>query len=311
MKKERKSQAILLSKRSNVFYLEHARVMQKDDRVLYFLEDGQPIEKAFGIPDKNTAFLLLGKGTSITDAAVRKLAESNVVIGFCGSGGSPLFGALDLAFMTPEDCYRPTQYAQAWLEKWMDEGKRVQLAKVFIEKRIRWTIEAWVKQGLTIPPETIRKLREVTARPSSGIPELLSAEGAWAKSLYAYLAQLHGMSGFSRDEGQRRKDGAINLANSFLDHGNYIAYGYAATALHGLGIPYCFPIIHGKTRRGALVFDVADLIKDGLVMPMAFVAAKNSELDQQFRQKLIGRSQEWEVLDELMTFIKEVCALKH
>jgi CRISPR-associated protein Cas1 len=29
--------------------------------------------------------------------------------------------------------------------------------------------------------------------------------------------------------------------------------------------------MHGKTRRGALVFDVADLVKDALILPWSFV----------------------------------------
>jgi len=31
--------------------------------------------------------------------------------------------------------------------------------------------------------------------------------------------------------------------------------------------------LHGKTRRGELVFDIADLIKDVYVMPLAFLSA--------------------------------------
>jgi CRISPR/Cas system-associated endonuclease Cas1 len=32
--------------------------------------------------------------------------------------------------------------------------------------------------------------------------------------------------------------------------------------------------MHGKTHRGALVFDIADLIKDAIVLPWAFISAK-------------------------------------
>ena len=53
-----------LSKRANVFYLEHARVVQQDDRIVYLTQDGGEFEQMFNIPERNTAFLLLGKGTS-------------------------------------------------------------------------------------------------------------------------------------------------------------------------------------------------------------------------------------------------------
>lgn len=75
-----------LSKRANVFYLEHARVVQQDDRIVYLTQDGGEFEQMFNIPERNTAFLLLGKGTSITDAAMRRMAASNVMVGFCRNG---------------------------------------------------------------------------------------------------------------------------------------------------------------------------------------------------------------------------------
>lgn len=41
-----------------------------------------------------------------------------------------------------------------------------------------------------------------------------------------------------------------------------------------LAIPYAFSVRHGETRRGALVFDVADMLKDGLLLPLALLSAK-------------------------------------
>jgi hypothetical protein len=57
------------------------------------------------------------------------------------------------------------------------------------------------------------------------------------------------------------------------DHGNYLAYGLGATATWVLGLPHGLAVLHGKTRRGGLVFDVADLVKDALVLPQAFLSA--------------------------------------
>jgi len=87
-----KGLAVLLSKRANVFYLEYCRVQEQDDRVVYVTQTGKDVESIFNIPEKNTAFLLLGTGTSITQSAIRKLAESHVMVGFCGGGGTPRFG---------------------------------------------------------------------------------------------------------------------------------------------------------------------------------------------------------------------------
>ncbi len=80
--------AILHSKRANIYYLEKCRVMQKDGRVLYLVE--ADVEKQYwNISIANTTCILLGTGTSITQAAVRMLATAGVLIGFSGSGGTP------------------------------------------------------------------------------------------------------------------------------------------------------------------------------------------------------------------------------
>ncbi|VFS49367.1 CRISPR-associated endonuclease Cas1, subtype I-F/YPEST [Budvicia aquatica] len=42
-------------------------------------------------PIANTTSILLGTGTSITQAAVRELAKAGVLLGFCGGGGTRCF----------------------------------------------------------------------------------------------------------------------------------------------------------------------------------------------------------------------------
>lgn len=45
--------------------------------------------------------------------------------------------------------------------------------------------------------------------------------------------------------------------------------------------------MHGKTRRGALVFDIADLIKDSIILPTALICAKNNFSESEFRNKVL------------------------
>ena len=304
--------AVMLSKRANVFYLEHARVLQKDDRVVYLTERGDEIERFFNIPEKNTAFLLLGKGTSITDAAARKLAESNVIVGFCGSGGSPLFGMVDVAFMTPQSEYRPTQYMQAWVRAWFDEAKRLDLGRQLMRHRVeiirkRWKRDAeLLRKGVDLPEMALATFETAVAQAASG-QDLLLGEAAFAKALYRALAQAYRLSEFTREEGKGAKETKADRVNGFLDHGNYIAYGFAAVTLNGLGISFSLPLLHGKTRRGALVFDIADLIKDAYVMPHAFSCGAAGIGQTEFRQGLIETLQDDEVLDEMFRIVEALC----
>lgn len=310
MKKTMKPRAVLLSKRANVFYLEHVRVMQKDGRVMYLTDTGADVEQFFNIPERNTALLLLGKGSSLTDAAARKLADSNVIVGFCGSGGSPLFCATDLTFLVPQSEYRPTEYMQSWMRLWLDDAQRLTVAKQMLCTRSAWVLAAWDRE----PELAKRKVRlddalfrwfEQGIEQATTTPELLALEGAWAKRLYAKLAEGFRLSGFKREEGKDGGLGKEDVVNSFLDHGNYLAYGYAAVVLNGLGISFALPLLHGKTRRGGLVFDVADLVKDAYVMPLAFMRGGAGVQHQVFRDELIERFQTDEILDKLFTFVAE------
>lgn len=302
-KQKQKPLGVMMSARANVFYLQHAKVCQDGDRVVYLSREGN-LDRVFNIPEKNTAFILLGKGTSITDAAARKLADAGVLVGFCGSGGSPLFSSVSHVFLEHHSEYRPTEYMQAWIGIWMDEDSRLSLAKQFLLSRIEWTKEFWLKIEQIQVSDSLIDVFKNRISVSKNTMELLTSEAEWAKGLYAQLARHYKVSDFVRREGDGAKSDKVQLINSLLDHGNYIAYGYAGTVLSTLGISYAFPLLHGKTRRGALVFDVADLFKDGIVMMLAFKLGSKGITDQDFRGILIEQSWEMRLLDKLFDLIK-------
>ena len=63
--------------------------------------------------------------------------------------------------------------------------------------------------------------------------------------------------------------------------------------------------MHGKTRRGALVFDVADLIKDALVLPWAFISARYNHKDRDFRQRCLLAFTKHKALDFMFNQVKQ------
>lgn len=136
--------AILHSKRANLYYLEHCRVMQKDGRVLY-LTEGKNENQYWNIPIANTTVIMLGTGTSITQAAMRMLASAGVLVGFTGGGGTPLFMGCEIEWMTPQSEYRPTEYMQGWMKFWFDDAKRLDVAKQFQLARIEFIKKIWGK----------------------------------------------------------------------------------------------------------------------------------------------------------------------
>jgi len=300
--------SILHSKRANLYYLEHCRVMQKDGRVLYLTEEKNE-NQYWNIPIANTTVILLGTGTSITQAAMRMLATAGVLIGFCGGGGTPLLMANEIEWLSPQSEYRPTEYVQGWMSFWFDENKRLLAAKQFQTARIEFLKTVWSKdkdlmlEGFSLEDNSLLQALSVSENrinSAQAVGELLQIEALLTKQLYKFAATQTQCSDFMRDH-----DGP-DAANAFLNHGNYLAYGLGATTLWVLGIPHGFAVMHGKTRRGALVFDVADLIKDTLILPWAFICAKEKSTEQEFRQQCLQNFTKHQALDYMFEQVKDV-----
>jgi len=306
--------SILHSKRANMYYLEYCRVMQKDGRVLYLTEANTNKSNEnhyYNIPIANTTVLLLGNGTSITQAAMRMLAQAGVLVGFSGGGGTPLFMANDaeqaIEWFTPQSEYRPTEYLQGWLSFWFDDEKRLIAAKMIQSARIEYLTKTWQKDkdlkqngfnldGIAMALNTFNQ-RTANATKQH---ELLLTEAQLTKALYKFAANA------TQTESFKRQHVSTDLANDFLNHGNYLAYGLAASCLWVLGIPHGFAVMHGKTRRGALIFDIADLIKDAIVLPWAFICAKENATEQEFRQQTLQAFTDNKTLDFMFDKVKEI-----
>jgi len=303
--------AILHSKRANIYYLEMCRVMQKDGRVLYITEESKE-KQYWNIPIANTTVILLGTGTSITQAAMRMLASAGVLVGFCGGGGTPLFSGTAIEWLSPQSEYRPTEYVQGWMSFWFDEHMRLHVAKQFQQLRVSYMQKVWGKdsdlkaEGFRLDDADIDKaLSQFSACIASclNVTQLLLIEAKFTKQLYKIAASRTKMSGFVRNH--EKVGGNMDDANAFLNHGNYLAYGLAASTLWVLGIPHGFAVMHGKTRRGALVFDVADLIKDTLILPWAFICAKEGATEQEFRQQCLQNFSTHKALDFMFDTVKD------
>ena len=305
---------ILHSKRANLYYLEHCRVLVNGGRVEYVTDEGSR-SMYWNIPIANTTSIMLGTGTSVTQAAMRELAKAGVIVGFCGGGGTPLFSAnevdVEMAWFAPQSEYRPTEYLQAWVRFWFDDAKRLEAAKAFQRVRLDYIGKYWtnsrtladsgfqVSESVLLEALESSRLRLDSAEDNTA---LLTEEARLTKRLFKLAVNAVSYGEFTR----AKRGSGTDPANRFLDHGNYLAYGLGATATWVLGLPHGLAILHGKTRRGGLVFDVADLVKDALVLPQAFISAMRGDDEQTFRQACIERFAQTEALDFMIDTIKAV-----
>lgn len=305
---------ILHSKRANMYYLQHCRVLVNDGRVEYVTDEGKQ-SLYWNIPIANTTSILLGTGTSITQAAMRELAKAGVLVGFCGGHGAPLFASteveVEVAWLTSQSEYRPTEYLQHWVSFWFDDGKRLQAAKRLQMARLGMLELHWHK---LIDDEKVEfncaksSLENILEKFRGGIEQaqstgqLLAQEAVLTKALYKIACNAVDYGEFTR----AKRGVGIDLANRFLDHGNYLAYGLGATATWVIGLPHGLAVMHGKTRRGGLVFDAADVIKDALVLPQAFVSAMAGESEQEFRQHCLQRFHKANTLDVMIEQLQAI-----
>ena len=304
---------ILHSARANIYYLEHCRVLVNGGRVEYVTDAGKR-SLYWNIPIANTTSILLGTGTSITQAAMRELAKAGVLVGFCGGGGTPLFSAnevdVEVAWLTPQSEYRPTEYLQAWVQFWFDDAWRLHAAKQLQTLRLQrllsqWNTRALREAGFAVDATRLQALVQQFQASIATAPDvtaLLTDEARLTKALFKLAVDATGYGDFTR----AKRGTGTDPANRFLDHGNYLAYGLGATAAWVLGLPHGLAVLHGKTRRGGLVFDAADLVKDAVILPQAFLAAMRGDDEQQFRRQCIEALTRSESLDFIIDSLKDM-----
>lgn len=297
---------ILHSKRANIYYLEHCRVLLNGGRVEYVTDQGKE-SLYWNIPIANTSCLLLGSGTSVTQAAMRELAKAGVMVGFCSGGGTPLFNGTEAEigceFFSPQSEYRPVEYLQKWCQFWFDDDRRLQVAKNLQCYRLRVLQQTWDKFDWDFSKEKLTALVQQYEQEFLNSPNsmaLLATEGRLTTKLYALANQA------TENDLFFKRESGTTPANQFLDHGNYLAYGLGATACWVLGLPHGLAVLHGKTRRGGLVFDAADIIKDGMILPQAFISAQNGDSEKEFRTACINNLVKFEALDIIIETLKQL-----
>ena len=291
---------ILPSHRNCLYYIEYAAIHSFDDTLCFQVSD-KGKSKEISIPHRNIAGLLLGPGTSITQKAAQKMRESNLCAMFVtGNGGSPLL-------WTAPDEYRPSEYCRSFFKIFYDNDLRDNAAHLFMLKRTDLVLKYWPK--IIDDQKTLEDLKDICRTFNASVitksgQHLLLEEARFTKELYKLAANAFKIEGFSRQHA-----GQIDEANRMLNHGNYLAYGVSNIALYILGIPYSLSLIHGTTRRGALVFDVADLFKDALILPHAFKAASEGMSEKEFRGTILSNIDKHGILATCLNTLKDAAML--
>jgi CRISPR-associated protein Cas1 len=290
-------------KSSILRYVEYAKIYVENETVLEAIATGSHT-KSIPIPYGNLHALMLGPGTSITQEAARLLSESGTGIGFCSSGMTPVF--------LSSNQYRPNHYAQGWARRWI--GNRLEMCEEFMNIRIGLckknilsnelldleTIKRCLYQKSSVGKDPFVKIETGIDTGEQSIERFLGLEGSYVKNLMSLYREVFLLS----DDPTAIKSAGRTELGRMIQHSNYLAYGLASCAIFLTGLSTSFPLLHGATRRGGVVFDVADLIKDSVTLPMAMYAYAQKFDEKEMRRLIVDSFEQVDALGQMLAAIK-------
>lgn len=217
-------------------YVEHCRIDQHDQAIA--------IHDAAGttpIPCASLCVLMLGPGTSITHAAILALADNGCLAAWVGEQGVRFYAAGMGETRKADRLLR-----QAALCVW--RSSRLAVVRRLYELRFGQKID-----------------------PSISLAQIRGREGARVRDAYWQASQRTGIPWRGRryDRGNWAKSDPVNRA---LSAANACLYGVCHAAIIAAGYSPALGFIH-TGKQLSFVYDVADLYKTDLTVPVAFEAA--------------------------------------
>lgn len=217
-------------------YVERCRVDQEAKAIAIHDVNGK-----VPVPCANLALLMLGPGVSITHAAISVLADHGCLVAWCGEEGVRFY-AVGMG---------ETRSARNFLHQamlWSNAEHRLNV--VYRMYQLRFSEEF-------APGLTLRQIRGM--------------EGARVRDAYARAARETGVKWIGRNY-QRDKWDNADPVNRALSTANSCLYGICHAAIVSAGFSTALGFIHtGKML--SFVYDIADLYKAEITIPVAFCAA--------------------------------------
>lgn len=256
-------------------YVEHA-VIEQDDKAIAAIDKTGRTQ----IPCAALSLLMLGPGTKITHNAVKTLAESGCLVAWAGEEGVRFY-ALGMG----ETRSSANLLRQAGMHS--DPELRLRVVRRMYEQRFPGPLD-----------------------PSLTLQQIRGKEGVRVREIYAKLSRETGVpwSGRFYKQNDWRKAEPINRA---LSAANSCLYGVVHAAIVALGYSPALGFIHtGKML--SFVYDVADLYKAELTIPVAFrcTAAGENRLESRVRHLCRDQIREQRLLDRIVNDLSKLFTIE-
>ncbi|MCX7801226.1 MAG: type I-E CRISPR-associated endonuclease Cas1e [Fimbriimonadales bacterium] len=235
-------------------YAEHAVVEREQNAIVLYLEEGE-----VPVPVAEIALLMLGPGTKLSHAAVDVLARNNCLVAWVGEEGVRLY-----AFGTGGTHSSARLLRQAAAAT--DESRRLAVVRCLYAKRF---------------PEALS--------PEISLEQIRGMEGHRVRSAYRLAADRYGLEWQGRNYDRNRWQGS-DPPNRALSAANSCLYGVCHAAILSLGFSPALGFIH-VGKQLSFVYDVADLYKIELCLPVAFREAAQGAEDLERRVRIALRDE--------------------
>ncbi|RSR95257.1 type I-E CRISPR-associated endonuclease Cas1 [Streptomyces sp. WAC00469] len=258
-------------------YLDVVRILQDDTGVCAQITTERRGTELVYLPTAALSCVLLGPGTSITARALTTLARHGTTVLATGSGGVRCYAAI-----TPDSL--STRWLEHQARAWADDTQRLNVATRMYEQRFG--------PGSAPSGATLAQLRGM--------------EGQRVKALYRILAQQHRIGRFRRsyDPASWDTQDPVNLA---LSAANTCLYGIVHAAILALGCSPALGFIHSGNQQ-AFVYDIADLYKAELTIPLAFSLHDASDPEAQARRSFRDGLRLFKLMPRITTDIQRLLA---
>jgi CRISPR-associated protein Cas1 len=251
--------------RLSYVYVERGRVDRHEKSIAVHDKTGLT-----PIPAAGLCVLMLGPGTTITHAAVRALAENSCLVIWCGEENVRFYAC---GTGGTRSAYRLLQQARLA----SDDDTRLQVVRRMYEMRL----------GSEVPPELT-------------LQQLQGMEGQRVRSAYAHWSQKTGVPWTGRSYDRMRWQGT-DPVNRALSAANSCLYGVCHAAILGAGYSPAIGFIH-TGKQLSFVYDIADLYKVDMTIPLAFelAAANVTDIEREARLRCRDAFREQRLLKRIV-----------
>jgi CRISPR-associated protein Cas1 len=256
-------------------YVERARIEQ-DATALVLIDDSGKVP----VPVAALGVLMLGPGTSITHAAMTACADNGCSVLWCGEAGVRLYAS--------------------GLGETRRSGNLLEQARCWADLRTH----------LGVVRRMYRMRFQQELDESLSLEQIRGMEGVRVRDAYAELASETGIpwSGRSYASDDWASSSPVNRA---LSTANACLYGLCHAAIVSTGFSPGLGFVHtGKNL--AFVYDIADLYKVDITVPIAFrtVKAAPRELDTAVRRACRAEFRRTKLLERIVPDIHRCLGLK-